>query len=93
MTLFTAHPEEALHFHNLILGRILRLHPRHPRHNRHWRTAVSVRKYDRFNSIPADLEYLNFNSLEAVSRCRDPQIQVGENYSYLCKLGRKKDKY
>ena len=28
---------------------------------------------------------LNFHPLEAVSRWRDPQLQVGENYSYLSK--------
>ena len=29
------------------------------------------------------LSYLNFHPLEAVARYRDPQLQVGENYSYL----------
>ena len=29
------------------------------------------------------LSYLNFHSLEVVSRCRDPQLQAGENYSHL----------
>ena len=32
---------------------------------------------------PAKLIYLNFQSLEVVSRYRDPQPQVVENYSYL----------
>ena len=27
--------------------------------------------------------YLNFHPLEVVSRYRDPQVQVGENYSYI----------
>ena len=30
--------------------------------------------------------YLNFHPLEAVSLYRDPQLQVGENYSYLFSL-------
>ena len=30
--------------------------------------------------------YLNFHSLEVVSRYRDPQLQVGENYLYLLNL-------
>ena len=30
--------------------------------------------------------YLNFQSLEVVSRYRDPQPQVLENSSYLCDL-------
>ena len=29
--------------------------------------------------------HLNFHPLEVVSRYRDPQLQVGENYSYLFK--------
>ena len=32
---------------------------------------------------PAKLIYLNFQPLEVVSRYRDPQLQVAENYSYL----------
>ena len=32
------------------------------------------------------LLYLNFHRLEVVSRYRDPQLQVGENYSYLFNL-------
>ena len=35
------------------------------------------------NSYPAKLIYLNFQPLEVVSRYRDPQPQVVENYSYL----------
>ena len=31
----------------------------------------------------AELNVLNFNSLEVVRRCRDPQLQVGENHPYL----------
>ena len=30
--------------------------------------------------------YLNFHPLEVVSRYRDPQLQVGGNYSYLLNL-------
>ena len=32
-----------------------------------------------FNPLPAKLSYLNFHPLDVVSRCRDPQLQVGEN--------------
>ena len=31
----------------------------------------------------AKVNNLNFHPLEVVPRCRDPQLQVGENYSYL----------
>ena len=30
--------------------------------------------------------YLNFHPLEVVSRYRDPQLQVAENYAYLFNL-------
>ena len=33
------------------------------------------------NPCPAKLIYLNFHPLEVVSRYRDPQLQVAENYS------------
>ena len=33
------------------------------------------------NPLPAKLFYLNFHPLEVVSRYRDPQLQVDENYS------------
>ena len=36
---------------------------------------------------PADLLYLNSHPLEVVSRYRDSQLQVAENYSYLFNLG------
>ena len=35
------------------------------------------------NSWPAKSSNLNFHPLEVVSRYRDPQLQVGENYWYL----------
>ena len=35
------------------------------------------------NSYTAKLIYLNFQQLDVVSRYRDPQTQVVENYSYL----------
>ena len=38
---------------------------------------------NKFNPLPAELPYLNFHPLEVASRYRDPQLQVGENYSYL----------
>ena len=34
----------------------------------------------------AKLDVLNFNPVEDVSRYRDPQLQVGENYSCLFNL-------
>ena len=36
-----------------------------------------------FNHLTAKLSNLYFHPLEAVPRCRDPQLQVGENCSYL----------
>ena len=36
---------------------------------------------------PVKLIYLNFQPLEVVSRYRDPQPQVVENYPYLFNLG------
>ena len=38
-----------------------------------------------FNPLTAKLFNLNFNPLEVVSRWRDPQLQVSENYSDLTK--------
>ena len=35
------------------------------------------------NPQRAELNNLNFHPLEFVSRYRDPQLQAGENYSYL----------
>ena len=39
------------------------------------------------NCFPTKLSYFNFHPLEVVSRYRDPQLQVGEDYSYLFKFG------
>ena len=39
----------------------------------------------RFNPLTAKLFNLNFHPLEVVSRWRDPQLQVSENYSDLTK--------
>ena len=39
-----------------------------------------------YNHYPAKLIYLNFRPLEVVSRYRDPQPQVVENYSYFFNL-------
>ena len=33
------------------------------------------------------LNNINFYPLEVVSRYRDPQLQVGKNYSYMFALG------
>ena len=43
--------------------------------------------FNQFNPYPAELIYLHFHPLEVVSRYRDPQPQVVENYSYLPNLG------
>ena len=42
------------------------------------------------NPLAAKLFNLNFHPLEVVSRWRDPQLQVSENYSDLKKLEVKK---
>ena len=39
-----------------------------------------------FNPLPAKSSYINFHPPEVVSRHRDPQLQVGEKYSYLFNL-------
>ena len=39
-----------------------------------------------FNPLNAEIKNLNFHPLEAVSRYRDPQLQVAENYLYLFNL-------
>ena len=38
------------------------------------------------NPYPAKLMYLNFHPFKVVSRYRDPQFLVGENYLYLFDL-------
>ena len=38
------------------------------------------------DAIPALKRLKNFHPLEVVSRYRDPQLQVGENYSHLFNL-------
>ena len=43
------------------------------------------RLYHNLNPLPAKLLNWNFHPLEVVSRLRDPQFQVGENYSDLTK--------
>ena len=37
------------------------------------------------NPLTAKLFNMNVHSLEVVSRCRDPQLQVSENYTDLTK--------
>ena len=37
--------------------------------------------------IVANINNFNFHPFEVLSRYSDPQIQVGENYSYLFNLG------
>ena len=44
---------------------------------------VDTKIFQRFNPYPFKLINLNFHALEVVSRYRDPQLQVGENYKYL----------
>ena len=39
--------------------------------------------YDAGNPFPTKFPTLNFHPLQVVSRRRDPQLKVGENYSYL----------
>ena len=41
---------------------------------------------DPFNPLPAKVSDLNSHPLEVVSRYRDPQLQVSENYSWLFNL-------
>ena len=48
-----------------------------------------VNEYNLFNPLAAKLFNLNFHPLEVVSRWRDPQLQVSENYSDLTKGGHK----
>ena len=38
------------------------------------------------NPLPGRLSCLHFHPLEVVCRCRDTQLQVGENYSFLYNL-------
>ena len=45
---------------------------------RHYQSARS-------NPLSTKVFNLNFHPLEVVSRLRDPQLQVSENYSYLTK--------
>ena len=46
---------------------------------------IYTKVFQRFNPLTAKLFNLNFNPLEVVSRSRDPQLQVSENYSDLTK--------
>ena len=46
-----------------------------------------------FNPYPAKLIYLNFHPFEVVSRYRDPQLQVADNYLYLFNLSTNMCKY
>ena len=49
-------------------------------------SGVKVNPHDvRVNPLTAKLINFNFHSLEVVSRWRDPQLQVSENYSDLTK--------
>ena len=55
--------------------------------NKNWKkTNIIGTDGSRVNPYPANLIYLNFQPLEVVSRYRNPQLQVDENYSYLFKL-------
>ena len=57
------------------------------RHNMHSQRPVHPLplKYNRPNPLTAKLFNWNFHPLEVVSRWRDPQLQVTENYSDLTK--------
>ena len=50
-----------------------------------YRVGLYYVKTNCFNPLTAKLFNLNFRSLEVVSRWRDPQLQVNENYSDLTK--------
>ena len=55
-------------------------------------TAMAVitvgHKWNMFNHLRTKLNNFNFHPLEDVSRYRNPQLQVGENYSYVFDLRR-----
>ena len=57
----------------------------HPLYNMLYLTQTYYLSYLTFNPLTAKLFNLNFRPLEVVSRCRDPQLQVSENYSDLTK--------
>ena len=44
---------------------------------------IQIIQIDIIHSLVAMSSDLMFHPLEVVSRYRDPQLQVGENYSYL----------
>ena len=44
------------------------------------------RRPNAVNPLHAELSYLNYHTLDVVSRYRDPQLQVGNNCSYLFNL-------
>ena len=46
-----------------------------------------------FNRLPATISYLNFSPIQIVSRCRDPQLQVIENYSNFFIIWNKKRRH
>ena len=48
-------------------------------------SMVYIQNIQRFNPLTAKLFSLNFHLIEVVSRWRDPQLQVSENYSDLTK--------
>ena len=52
----------------------------------HLVSMVYIRVFQCFNPLAAKLFNLNFYPLEVVSRWRDPQLQVSENYSDLTKI-------
>ena len=58
----------------------------------HTHSMPSLLKND-INTYPAKVNNLNFQPLEVVSRYRDPQLQVAENYSCLFNLSTKICKY
>ena len=49
--------------------------------------VLQLQKYHvTINPYPAKVNNFNFQPLEVVSRYRDPQLQVAENYCYLFTL-------
>ena len=51
-------------------------------HNINYKCVTRISRIS-INPYPAKLIYLNFQPLKIVSRYREPQLQVAENYSYL----------
>ena len=51
-----------------------------------WGAGIASNSNQAVHPFPAELPYLNFHLREVVSRYRDPQLHVSENYSELFNL-------